>query len=1043
MRWNMRVLMVALVIAAQVTAGQGRGMGSQTSAEDRREAERSTYMMQTRLHAIRSLDGHKLVLRVYPNPSVDPEKYVTANVPINESAVQLAALKPVCPTVTPLSLVLFLEADQTDPAVAQAFGNSAFATLYQEEPWQLQWYYDIYKPFDTYWTFVDAQGTPMAGAAVEIEITAANSSAVNAVSVPVKRATLDEKGRLTRVLSNGGAFVFTVRHPDYGTALVTREAGSRESSGLYVVPLVPRDSPAAAQAVHGTITDSDGQPVPGAYVQVTPVRPNDAGQARGPRTMPFHSRAVTDANGAFAFCPPVISDDLATIRPAPAGSRYQLTIEPPKSLNLRRSAGRGTLTAVSGSRQTYTLARLSSDTVFHTFAFKLGERELTDLDELNRIMLVLTRDGREWVRLTYGEFKDGFALPSGSLRAEVNLQDRGGLSFPAINLDAESPKHLVFAIPAPTIYRGRIVDGTTGKPMAGVYVTPNGFAGDDPCSWPAQQWQNLQARAERTLTLRAGDPIWGSPYEQVALTNAGGFFELSMASRRDYSLSELAAVAPGYALARVRLSSMGARGTRRGIASVPAAPNAQGVVEVGTIEMLPRERVYFPRFVFEDANGPITDPNRLRSISLSMPGGNARNLQQFLRAREFVPGAYSATGLWDGKYYTFGVVDLTTQRPETVVFKTIGVRATRVTYQGQIVHAVTGEPIWGAIVGGSIIARRWDASRLESRQWDALKALGPNPDPNDPAFTPLRAPSDAPGPEVSGYAITDREGRFRIQVEQSSSFTGNTLWVLARDMVGMRQQLIASIPPDASGQGAVQNRLRFAPDEKGVVTLPVLKVPPAATIRIHPVLPGARPEAGPLMLRLSWRIDPNKVPEWFPDMRTSAATGVSMFPQLPLEPNVDQTMYVPAGVDLTLMMIPTGRQVTFLPLSFGTMKLQPGEVKTFGRVECPKGVQIAVKVVDPNGDPIGGIVVFYGDDLAFSRSSQTDATGVAKLAVAPRSSGRVRVFRMDSEARRQIEESTPYEVAGPEDAGKEFTLRLSASFLQFYRSPPPTRGAMR
>ncbi len=338
MRWKIGFEVVVLATAAVVAWGQTNGTGGQVSAEDRREAEQFAAGMRSCREAMQTLKGHRLVVRVYPNISVDPEKYVKASVPFDASGVQLSAIKAVCPLVTQYAQIIFQTADQTDPAVARAFDDAVFLILYRDAPWQPQWVHGDGQTLEPYWTFLDAQGKPMSGALVQIGMMPSNRAISDHAGIHVRQATLDEKGRLKRIVSGGGEFVFIVQHPSYGTASVARELGIAPSSGLYVLPLVPKGTSAATQAVQGTVVDGDGRPVAGAWVYCALSSPSSAQPAReaGPARMRFFSEAVTDENGTFAFCQPIVSDDLKSISPAPAESRYGLCIEPPQVLHLRQ-----------------------------------------------------------------------------------------------------------------------------------------------------------------------------------------------------------------------------------------------------------------------------------------------------------------------------------------------------------------------------------------------------------------------------------------------------------------------------------------------------------------------------------------------------------------------------------------------------------------------------------------------------------------------------------------------------------------------------------
>ena len=230
---------VVLAIVAGVGWSQTGGTSSPTSPDDRREAEQFTYLMQNRAQTMRTLAGHEVVLRVYPNPYANPEKYVRVTLPVNDSSIQLAAIRATVPAATSLSQVLLQAADQTDDAVAKAIEGCVALTTYREGEWPIQSYHHGGRIYEPYWTFLDAQGKPMAGASVETRIVL-GWLRFDSPSLVLGRATLDDKGRLKRLLCVGGTSVFTVQHRNYGVASVFVRTVSGDPSGICIVPMVPR-----------------------------------------------------------------------------------------------------------------------------------------------------------------------------------------------------------------------------------------------------------------------------------------------------------------------------------------------------------------------------------------------------------------------------------------------------------------------------------------------------------------------------------------------------------------------------------------------------------------------------------------------------------------------------------------------------------------------------------------------------------------------------------------------------------------------------------
>ncbi len=1006
MRWMIGLPAVVLAIGAGVASGQAIAVGNAAPTEEHREAERFTYPMRNRVEAMRALAGHRVVLRVYPNPYVNPERYVKASVPVDNDAVQLSAIKATVPEVTFRSQVLLQAADQMDEAVAKALEGCVTLTVYRDREWSIQSYHYGGRVYEPYWTFLDAQGKPMAGASVETKVVFSGFRP-GSPSLILGRATLDEKGRLKRLLCDKGVFIFTVQHRNYGVASVLLSTVSGDPSGICIVPLVPKDSPTAAQSICGTVVDGTGRPVEGVAVRCCAVTPPGGSSPSSPWESWFSYETVTDADGHFLLCIPVISRDLKVEGLFPAGSRYRIELEPPRSSNLRRPTGPSPIFALAGSEATYTLTSLDATTVFHTFAFRFPDHEVTDADERRGIRLTLRREGGEGPELSYMDVKDGYTLPVGTLEAEI-MRSRGPLSFPSIKLDANSPTHLIFQMPAPITVRGQVVDSTTGKPMAGVYVSPEKeHKPHDPNAWTPQRWQELQWAVDHAI--QAHDPYI---LDGVWTTDVNGCFEFTIPANRQAEYLEFSALAPGYGKAFARVWRP--FGTMRPSDDVPLlTPDANGVAKVPTIEMVPLERIYFPKFVFEDEHGPVTDPNKLRGIYLTIVGKNPacdRPLSNYLEAKEFIPGTYQADGTWGDRYYQFGPVDLRTNRSKVVVFKPALIRPRHVIYRGQVTDRATDLPIAGAIVYWTRSTADTDGSDLSQDDWAALRKLDPARNANAPA-------------EASKKTLCDDHGRFELSAEQNSRLGRAAIIVLAPDYIGMQQTLyvLATL-----SRKAARWEPRFVVNNGGV-TLPVIRLCPAATIRIHPVVTDVPATLKGSGIGLRSIPEPNDRPAWLenPDPRKN---GQYVLYRNALRPNEDGRLYVPAQASLNLL--------TYHMQNLGKARLRQGEVLDLGHMEYQFGVIVHVRVIDSRGNPVPNVVVLYVDDQTDFPGSPmdqgTDAAGMMAIRVPLRTTGRIAFRIIDDRTGKRLEDSIPCRVEGREDSNREFTLRLSAEIMAAY-----------
>lgn len=950
------------------------------------------------------LEGRIAILRVYPDSANDPRGFEKVRAPIANLAVGSAAIKAVYPAVSDRAFVVLMATDQTDEAVATALGSRVEKESFSDKL-TLSLHLDPIDPnWNPMWTFFDARGEPMPGAAIEIWTYTPDPQ----VNILLARTTLDERSQLPR-LSPSGRFFFHVSHPNYGMGRVQLRQAKEDPSGVWLVPLVPADSEAASSSIQGTVVDNEGRPVADAMVWCTQVlNPDGSPMEPGPE---FLFAAVTDDQGWFSLCVPAVGADLVLKELPVPGSRYEIQIEPPKALSLRRSGIREPAIVRAGTRNTLTLTPMEVGKTFHTFAFEYYDGPVTDPEELGRIEMRLYRDGQEWVCLTYDQLKGGYALPPGTLRT---MTRRWGQPFHFTNVELmpDSPEHIVVRGAEPTFYRGRVVDGVTGEPIRGAIVSTCGVLdADESGEVTAERWQHLQTLLLRAAASDSPDALY-QIRDRVTATDAEGVFEVPFLSGLHPYINTFVVDMPGYE--QVTLAAH--------------ASQATGQVDIETVGLKPLgSPEYFPIFIIEDETGSPIDPDEFSegTITIQDPDGRVSqtSLVRFLEKRQFRPGLYNLHAVRAGTRYLYMPVDLSLARPETVVFTPRLVQQTGLVCQGQVIHGITGKPIPHAFVVHCPMAVRYDASGLERGQWAVLESLGPDPDPNDPVLAPLLKRFDLPGPMMDACTVTDPAGWYRIAIQQSRLSPADTLLAVAQDFLGARQMLVQ--PSDTSGG------LRYeplVPDEDGVVRFEPMKLFPAGTIVLHPVCQDPGLDKSKSRLRLRWIVAEEDRASWVEDLWITPRDnhGASAFYQAELLPNVSQTVYVPAGLDLKLIVHQIPRS-PFPPIQLGNLRLAQGEVVKLGRVEFPPGVEVLLKVVDHQDHPLGGVQVTCLDEdrTTWDAWQQTNEAGMVTIRVNAHSTGQFLVRAYNRQTRERLEEGTPYQVGGDEDAGRQFTLIVS------------------
>ena len=155
-----------------------------------------------------------------------------------------------------------------------------------------------------------------------------------------------------------------------------------------------------------------------------------------------------------------------------------------------------------------------------------------------------------------------------------------------------------------------------------------------------------------------------------------------------------------------------------------------------------------------------------------------------------------------------------------------------------------------------------------------------------------------------------------------------------------------------------------------------------------------------------------------------------MFYKKKLRPNYFQSVYIVAGVELTIKIY-WRREPQWGPVVIPGVKLRQGEILDLGRIDFIPTFKIAVKVIDSSSEPVEGVAVGCLDEygLLLGQTAITNENGIVMLYVPPHSKGRFTVSYFDKSTKKTIRESISYETAGVEDAGKQFTLQISDEML--------------
>lgn len=407
----------------------------------------------------------------------------------------------------------------------------------------------------------------------------------------------------------------------------------------------------------------------------------------------------------------------------------------------------------------------------------------------------------------------------------------------------------------------------------------------------------------------------------------------------------------------------------------------------------------FRIFVFEDANGPITDPKILQYISLTInrPDGGRVSLgyDDFKDGGIFPPGEYRAARLGVDEC-DFEPLAVDEQSPDELIFKL----PKSILYYGKIVHGLTGEPMRGAFVIGFNAKAKGNLSMITDEQWQALHAL---PDEPELAETAVKPVSDIY--HIKKIVRTDELGSFQM------SFLPGEIY----GFIAFEQDYL----------GLMHRRHALVPNEYRQAEVPVMKLYPAATVLIE-----ACTKANRISICPRWIIDEDDNSVWVREFLLTDDRRESLFTYDDwIEQNKVQSFHVPAGLNLRVKLdAPYDKQ--FCPIEIPQdIHLAQGRVLDLGRHEFKTALEIYVQVTNSQGRAVEGVPVRMRSYNAWSVSHNTDESGIARFNVVPNSDGEFGVLYRDQDGSFQSE-TIPFYIGGDNDSGVQFTFQLSDEILE-------------
>jgi len=472
------------------------------------------------------LDGREVVVRVYNDWKLklykfkqwvlsqdEPEVFEKITVEFKGNSLRLESIEPAPAQSDKSTVVVIIGEDQTDSVIRKVLGDAIYAQPYEQG---LTFSLPDTPQTPVMWlTFNDALGKPIPQATVQIFL----SDNRNPAKASIRNVLLKDKGRMAMPTLTGSLnrLALIISHPDYGIAFV--EEVCPWSRKTYLLPLSKTGTEADERSIRGVVVDLQGNPVEGALVggcmAYTP--------GRGKIHSVSHSNMVlTDEQGRFAMHLPVkkTEEGRTTIPPI---CDYDVSVRAPKGLGLTSYSGR-----VPNGQETTIVLQKRPEKYFRTFAFESENGIVTDSNQLKEI-IIIAGTGHGGPTYEYDSWKDGLTLPLGTYRAAIRTTGPEKHELDRIGLTAESPQELIFYIGNKINYAGRVVEGLTGRPVAGAFIIATGWFTKDFSAITPEQWQLLRELPANP----SGDELALEPvrkicnFEKIIRSESDGTFYLS------------------------------------------------------------------------------------------------------------------------------------------------------------------------------------------------------------------------------------------------------------------------------------------------------------------------------------------------------------------------------------------------------------------------------------------------------------------------------------------------------------------------------------
>jgi hypothetical protein len=395
------------------------------------------------------IEGKKAALRIYDNPQKDPCAFRTISATVEQCELVLDEIE-----ADSNAIFVLVQQDQEDPTVHALISNAVYTSRNKSS---IHLPCDNSQPLKTWtWTFRDAIGNILPESDFDVFLWDTEGDRIFLEHV-------DANGAFGPLRIQGGLeyleYIFS--NPDYGKACIKHICASNVRHEDYYVPLVRRESEAADYAIAGRVFDSNKTPVENARIYCRYAYTPGGGLIYA-KDWSDKIPVITDSQGYFSlYMPTAELDSHRRGQLIPYNSAYSIRIEPP---------GKSALLPYEGYLTNEQDAEIVLDKKSgkkHKLLFMIDTNTPVDPNTLSYATVKIERPNKGILNLTYEQLKGLEQLPYGRYNVEII---GWSMFFLPVEITADSPDTIIFNLPKPVTYKGRVVHGITGQPMAGAYV---------------------------------------------------------------------------------------------------------------------------------------------------------------------------------------------------------------------------------------------------------------------------------------------------------------------------------------------------------------------------------------------------------------------------------------------------------------------------------------------------------------------------------------------------------------------------------------------